>query len=76
MTHRCPIQTCPFEVPHSQLMCRGHWRLVPKPIQAELYRCYRKRRGSPSHLAAIKRAIDAVHETLAAWAKKNAEADT
>ena len=74
-THKCPIETCTFEVPYSQLMCRGHWRLVPAPIQHEIYSCFRKRRGGPSHLAAIKRAIDSVKKTIAGWAEKNAESD-
>jgi hypothetical protein len=56
-------------------MCRGHWRLVPKPIQSEIYSCFRKRRHSPAHFAAIKRAIASVEATIAGWAKKNAEAD-
>lgn len=71
MTHKCPIENCPFEVPHSQLMCKGHWRLVPRPIQSEIYSCFRKRRGSAGHLAAIKRAIESVTKTIAGWAEKH-----
>ena len=75
-SHRCPIAGCPFEVPYSQLMCKGHWRLVPKPIQAEVYGTFRKRRGGPTHLAAMKRAIASVEATIAGWAKQKAEAET
>lgn len=75
MTHTCPIHNCPFDVPLSQLMCKGHWKLVPKPIQHEVYACYRKHRGKPAHLAAIKRACESVNRTIAAWAKQKADAD-
>lgn len=67
----CPIKTCPFEVSGSQLMCIGHWRLVPKPIQHDVYSCFRKRRGGPSHVAAIQRAIKSVESTLAGWVEQN-----
>jgi hypothetical protein len=55
-------------------MCRGHWRLVPKPIAQDVYATFRKRRGGPTHMAAMKRAIESVHKTLAGWAEKHAMA--
>ena len=70
-THRCAIEECPIEVRQSQLMCAGHWRLLPRPIQHEIYAVFRKRRGSPAHLAAIARAIATVRATLDGWAKKH-----
>lgn len=74
VTHPCPIEGCPFEVPHAQLMCKGHWRLVPKPIAHDVYATFRKRRGGPTHLAAMTRAIASVTDTMAGWCAKNAAA--
>jgi hypothetical protein len=73
-THRCVIEPCQIEIRQSQLMCPGHWRLVPRPIQQEIYAVFRKRRGSPAHLAAIARAIGAARATLDGWAKKHGAA--
>ena len=51
-------------------MCAGHWRLCPKPIQQDIYSCFRKRRGGPTHVAAIDRALKAVRAVLDGWARK------
>lgn len=72
-THRCAIEPCPIEIPLRQLMCPGHWRLVPRPIQHEIYSLFWKRRGGPSHRAAIALAIRAVCATVDGWAKKRGE---
>jgi hypothetical protein len=71
-THRCAIEECPIEISRSQLMCPGHWRLVPRPIQQEIYSVFRKRRGGPTHRAAIARAIATVRKTLDGWAAHRA----
>ena len=71
-THRCAIEVCPMEIRRTQLMCFGHWRMVPKPIQQEIYGCFRKRRGGPTHRAAIARAIASVQETLDRWKQRTA----
>lgn len=63
-THRCAIEECPIEIRQSQLMCSGHWRIVPRPIQSEIYSVFRKRRGGPAHQAAIARAVKAVRDVL------------
>lgn len=47
------------------LMCRAHWWRVPRDIQNEVWRCYRKgqeirKDPSPEYLAAMAAAIDAV----------------
>ena len=69
--HRCAIEECPIDIRQSQLMCAGHWRMVPRPIQHEIYAVFRKRRGSPAHLSAIAKAITTVRQTLDGWAKKH-----
>lgn len=71
---RCAIEECPIAIARSQLMCAGHWRLVPRPVQAEIYAVYRKRRGSPAHLAAIARAVKTVRATLDGWAENRVAA--
>lgn len=71
-TKRCAIEECPIAIRQSQLMCAGHWRLVPHPIQSEIYSMFRKRRGGAAHLAAIARAIASVRDVLNRWASKKA----
>lgn len=67
-THRCAIEECPIEIRQSQLMCAGHWRLVPRPTQCEIYSLFRKRRGGSTHQAAIARAMASVRAVLDRWA--------
>ncbi len=71
-TRRCAIEECPIEISLSRLMCAGHWRMVPRPIQAEIYSVFRKRRGGAAHQAAIARAMQKVREVLDHWARKKA----
>ncbi len=68
-TKRCAIEECPIEIRSTQLMCAGHWKLVPRPIQAEIYSVFRKRRGGAAHQAAIARALTTVRAVLDGWAK-------
>ena len=62
--HTCPIPGCQSMVPNSMLLCKPHWVMVPKPIQDLVYHHYRKNRGGPSHLSAMKKAIGAVTDRL------------
>ena len=71
-TKRCAIEECPIEIRQSQLMCAGHWRLVPRPSQCEIYSLFRKRRGGSTHQEAIARAIKSVRDVLDRWASKKA----
>ena len=71
-TKRCAIEECPIEIRQSQLMCSGHWRLVPRPTQCEIYSLFRKRRGGTTHQAAIARAMASVRAVLNRWASKKA----
>ena len=56
-THRCPIGDCPARVPHEQLMCPRHWRLVPPSLKRALYRAWQRGAGAGSreHQQAIAR---------------------
>lgn len=61
-THKCAVEACPVQVRVSMLMCLTHWRMVPRPIQKDVWTQYARHRGKKSHLDAIKRAIKAVFE--------------
>lgn len=65
MPHLCHALACPVEAPPKLLMCRRHWFMVPKPLQAEVWRCYRpgqERTKDPSseYLLAAHKAVVAV----------------
>lgn len=40
--HECHAHGCTVSVPPRMLMCRRHWRRVPKPIQRAIWREYRR----------------------------------
>lgn len=69
--HYCHAAGCGSEVPPKLLMCYRHWRMVPKDIQALVWKHYRPgqeidKRPTREYLLAMKAAIDAVrHEELA-----------
>lgn len=63
--HRCHAIGCEKEVLPILLMCRKHWGMVPKDLQAEVRRTYRygqeiDKQPSPEYMAAAKAAIEAV----------------
>jgi hypothetical protein len=65
MIHTCHADGCSVTVAPRLLMCIRHWRLVPKPLQAEVYRLYRPgqerdKRPTIEYLDAMQRAINAV----------------
>lgn len=39
--HRCHAIGCVKPVPPEMLLCHRHWRMVPKPIQQQVWRHYR-----------------------------------
>jgi len=41
MAHHCHATACPTDVPPEMLMCRKHWRMVPRFIQLRVWRFYR-----------------------------------
>lgn len=65
MYHDCAISCCGERIPTSMLMCRKHWRMVPRPIQTRVndawwlapdMRCME----SAEYMSARQDAIDAV----------------
>jgi hypothetical protein len=68
----CPIKGCEKRISHDYLVCPEHWRLVPRPLQNEVYAAYdRYLESDRSHVAADKlrevqsRAIDEIYQQLA-----------
>lgn len=68
MTRHCPVHSCDHAVPLTLLMCPMHWRMVPGPIQAAVYRAWDNGlgAGTPQHNQARRAAIIAVERKLAA----------
>lgn len=60
-THECPKNGCHARVKRSQLLCPAHWRLVPVPVQRELYAAYRSG-NLGRHVAAMQDCIDHVND--------------
>lgn len=65
MAHLCHAVGCKVAVPPKLLMCLRHWRMVPKALQAEVWRTYRPgqeidKRPSSEYMTASNAAIDAV----------------
>jgi len=40
MSHLCHAIDCPKHVPPRMLMCRQHWSMVPKTLQAAIWEAY------------------------------------
>ncbi len=34
--HHCAVYDCTVQLPYHILMCRPHWRMVPKPMQRDV----------------------------------------
>jgi len=66
VTHQCPGPLCDAQVGPSMLMCPGCWRQVPKPIQAAVWRAWRRGvgAGTPAHRAAVRLAVAAVRREV------------
>ncbi len=71
--HRCHARGCTTEVAARLLMCRKHWRMVPRDLQRGVWAHYVdgqevRKDPTPEYLEAADRAIDAVAEKEAALA--------
>lgn len=63
--HLCHAKGCKVRVPRRMLMCRKHWFMVPRDLQAAVWATYvdgqeNRMDPTPEYLAAAKAAIDAV----------------
>lgn len=59
-THPCKAKGCKRIVAHDRLMCIRHWRMVPRPVQLDVWSAYRRGPLSRDHVAAMDAAIAAV----------------
>lgn len=62
---RCAVPDCGAALDAGLLMCLAHWRMVPRPLQNEVYRTFRERqrtsvRPYEPHLQACRKAVEAV----------------
>jgi len=65
--HTCHAHGCTKHVSPELLMCRRHWKLVPKALKKAVFRHYRPgqeihKRPSDDYLVAAANAINAVAE--------------
>ncbi len=65
LEHPCHADGCKLEIPPRHLMCLKHWRMVPKPLQDEVWKHYRPgqerdKRPTREYLIAMQAAIRAV----------------
>jgi hypothetical protein len=65
MRHTCHARGCTTAVPPRMFMCRRHWRMVPRALQAEIWAEYvpgQEIRKDPTeeYLEVADRAIQAV----------------
>ena len=65
--HTCHARNCTTSVPPKMFMCRGHWFMVPKAMQARIWATYRpgqERTKDPSleYLDAAMAAVNYVAE--------------
>lgn len=61
-TRPCRLPGCPRRVPLHMLMCRPHWRQVPRPIKDLIWATWSNGAGlfSPFYQDAVRRAVEAV----------------
>lgn len=69
MSHTCHVPDCKMEVPPERLMCYPHWKMVPKDLQAAVWRHYRPgqcddKKPSAMYLQVANQAIQAVQVKL------------
>lgn len=74
--HTCHIPNCTAAVPPERLMCVKHWRMVPRDLQRDVWRHYRKgqcddKNPSTAWLNAAHAAIAAVENKLTKKANSN-----
>ena len=64
----CPVPDCTAHTQPGRLLCLPHWRLVPYPLQKDVWntwRAYTKASGADALLAARKPYYDAREAAIA-----------
>ena len=44
--HRCPVGTCPWELPQDRLMCRKHWFWLSPKTRKQVWSTWRAYKAS------------------------------
>jgi hypothetical protein len=65
-THECAADGCKDRLPHSMLMCRKHWRLVPSELQQAVWRAYERAPGGNGRAVPTEKYVRAVQAAVAA----------
>ncbi len=59
--HACAVDDCTKPLPYHILMCRPHWRMVPKPMQRDVTATWRRasklsgaQLANPERIQAVK----------------------
>lgn len=66
----CPIPGCrTLIIPSQQLVCRWHWKRLPRPVRAELSNLHHNAPESPSNRVAIAAALAYLAECQPAGAR-------
>lgn len=68
MSHVCHAKGCSVPVPPKLLMCRKHWRLVPRALQRQVWAHYRA--GQEIDKRPTMEYLDVADEAIRAVAKK------
>ncbi len=65
--HLCRVPGCRVKVGADRLMCRPHWRQVPKPLRDQIWATWRSGAGlaTPAYQHAVGDAVSAVTATTA-----------
>ena len=69
--HACPIEDCEIALKHHVLMCRPHWRMVPKHLQRDVNDTWRTAQrmmkqvmSHPDRVAAVRNYLIARREAV------------
>jgi hypothetical protein len=67
VSHKCHAKGCNQEIPPRLLCCARHWRMVPKRLQAAIWKHYRPgqeidKDPTPEYLEVMRQAIEAVDQ--------------
>ena len=53
--HMCSVPRCRQAIPLDTLMCRTHWRMVPRPIQTRVYQAWDRYQAGRLSLADLRK---------------------
>lgn len=56
--HKCAAEGCDFQTPRHLLMCNPHWKLVPAPLQRQVWAKFRNLRQGIEAVKAYRLAVD------------------